>query len=86
MAELEVKNKQSQAKEGERSQSAGQMARRRESENFPSLFDMSGGELFNMWPSNASPAHIGRNGSHDGARLSGPQFRVWKGSSVVARY
>jgi HSP20 family protein len=51
MAELEVKNKQSQAKEGERSQSGGQIARRRESDNFPSLFDMSGGELFNMWPS-----------------------------------
>jgi len=51
MAELEVKSKQSQTKEGERSQSAGQIARRRESNDFPSLFDMSGGELFNMWPS-----------------------------------
>jgi HSP20 family protein len=51
MAEMEVKNKPSKTQEQERSQSSSQLARRRDFESFPSLFDLSGGELFNVWPS-----------------------------------
>ena len=86
MAELEVKSKQSQTREGERSQSAGQIARRRESDDFPSLFDMSGGELFNMWPS-----MLLRRISDEMDRMMTPVSpargsRGCEGRSVAARY
>lgn len=51
MAETMEKNKQSQGRDLERSQQASETTRSRDYDNFPSLFDLHGGELFAMRPS-----------------------------------